>query len=235
MPNIDLEYDFLNYIADKHPEPGSRLPTINELKHDEHLGVSVSKIREQLEVARAMGLVEVRSKTGMRMKAYSFTPAARLSLLYAIAADPHNFEFFSALRHHLELAFWDEACALLTDDDRAIMRACVTAARAKLSGQYIHIPNDEHRIFHLTVFKRLDNPFVLGLLEAYWDAYKAIALNRYADLNYHLKVWTFHEQILDAICANEFEQARTLFDDHTRLLRYEQQNTTSSDMEDAAD
>lgn len=226
MPSIDLGYEFLNYIAENHPEPGSRLPTINELQEDEHLGVSISKIREQLEVARALGLVEVRSKTGMRMKEYSFTPAVRLSLLYAIAADAHSFELFSALRNHVELAFWHEACAVINDDDKAAMRQCVETARAKLSNHYIRIPNDEHRVFHLTMFKRLDNPFVQGILEAYWDAYKAIEPNRYADLAYHLSVWDYHERILDAICAGEFELARTLFDEHTRLLRYEQRSVS---------
>ncbi len=39
--------------------------------------------------------------------------------------------------------------------------------------------------FHLTIFKHLENPFVLGLLEAYWDAYEAVELNRYADYRYH--------------------------------------------------
>lgn len=221
MPSIDLGYEFLNYIAEHHPAPGSRLPTINELQHDEHLGVSISKIREQLEVARALGLVEVRSKTGMRMKEYSFAPAVRLSLLYAIAADPHNFEMFTALRNHVELAFWHEACARLTDDDKDAMRRCVEAARAKLSSHYIRIPTEEHRVFHLTVFKRLENPFVLGILESYWDAYKAVEPNRYADLSYHLSVWDYHEKILDAICAGNFDQAQMLFDEHTRLLRYE--------------
>ena len=102
MSSIDLGSDLLNYIVAQDLRAGDRLPTLNELQDEKHLGVSISKVREQLEVARALGLVEVRSKTGTRLKEYSFTPAVSLSLLYALASDLGHFEHFSALRNHLE-------------------------------------------------------------------------------------------------------------------------------------
>jgi len=219
-PMIDLDSDLLNYIVRNRFQPGDRLPSLNELQEADHLGVSLSKVREQLEVARALGLVEVRSKTGTRLLDYSFAPAARLSLFYALATDWHYFEMFSALRTHLEVAFWNEACALLKPEDLREMRGYIEAARAKLNGRWIQIPNLEHRAFHMTVFKHLENPFVIGLLEAYWDAYKAIEPHRYTDYAYMQNVWNYHERILDALCAGDFEAARTAFIEHTRLLRY---------------
>lgn len=228
MPLLDLESDLLNYIVDNSLKPGDRLPTIEDLQK-EHLGISTSKIREQLEVARALGLVEVKSKTGTRMKDYSFTPAVRLSLFYALAKDIHAFEMFTELRNHIEIAFWHEACALLTDEDKATMHATIIAAREKLNGTWIRIPNDEHRKFHLTVFKHLNNPFVLGLLEAYWDAYEAVELNRYADYDYHQSVWNYHERIFDAICAGNYDDAQTAFIEHTRLLRHQPRSRSTAD------
>jgi DNA-binding FadR family transcriptional regulator len=224
MAQIPLESELLDYIIQHGFAAGDRLPTINELQAPDHLGVSISKVREQLEVARALGMVEVRSKTGMRMKPYSFTPAVKLSLFYALAQDIHHFERFSELRNHVEAAFWNEACKRLDDDDKQTMRECVTAARNKLNGQnhaggHIQIPTQEHRKFHLTVFTRLDNPFVTGILEAYWDAYEAVELNRYSDYDYLETVWDYHERILNAIVANEFEAARELFIEHTQLIR----------------
>ncbi|MBZ0293604.1 MAG: FCD domain-containing protein [Anaerolineae bacterium] len=221
MSHIDLESDLLNFLISQGYSSGDRLPTISELQHRDHLGLSASKIREQLEVARTLGMVEVRSKTGMRMKDYSFAPAVRLSLFFALANDLHNFELFSELRTHIELAFWHEACALLTPDDIAIMRQCIEEARQKLKDKWIRIPNQEHRVFHMTIFKRLHNPFVLGLLEAYWDAYDAVEPNRYADYEYHQKVWDYHERILNEICAHDFDAAQKAFEEHTQLLRYE--------------
>ncbi len=221
MPQIDLDSELLEYIVQRGYRPGDRLPTINELQDKEHLGISISKVREQLEVARALGLVEVRSKTGMRMRDYTFTPAVRLSLFCALALQPGSFELFGQLRNHIETAFWFEACERLTDEDKDEMRACVQSARQKLLGSNIIIPSQEHRRFHLTVFKRLENPFVMGLLEAYWDAYEAVELNRYADYDYHDQVWDYHERILDAICAADYERARQLFVEHTQLLRHQ--------------
>ncbi len=219
MSEIDLDSDLLEYIVRAGFQPGDRLPTISELQADENLGVSISKVREQLEVARALGLVEVRSKTGMKLKPYSFTPAVRLSLLFALAQDQYNFELFGEVRNHIEAAFWVEACERLLDEDKQIMRECLAKAQAKLNGKPVRIPNEEHRTFHLTVFKRLGNPFVMGILEAYWDAYNAVELNRYSDYSYLQQVWSYHQQIFEAICVGDFSRGRELFIAHTNLIR----------------
>jgi len=206
--HIDLDSELLEYMIRQGFRPGDRLPTLKELKENDHLGISISKLREQLEVARALGLVEVRSKTGMRMRNYTFTPAVQLSLMFALALDPHAFEQFSQLRTHVETAFWVEACERLLPADIDHMRALLDAANAKLNGETVRIPVDEHRDFHLTVFRRLDNPFVMGILEAYWAAYDAVELNRYADYSYLREVWDYHERILDSISVGDFERAR---------------------------
>ena len=220
---IDLDSELLEYMVERGFQPGDRLPSLSELQSAEHLGVSISKVREQLEVARALGLVEVRSKTGTRMKEYSFTPAVRLSLFFALAQDSHQFEQFSKLRNHVEAAFWHEACALLQPEDLDALCEIVRAAQAKLNGNHhaghIQIPNREHRAFHLTIFSRLDNPFVMGILESYWDAYEAVELHHFADYDYLQRVWDYHARILEAIAAGDFERARVLFVEHTLLIQ----------------
>ena len=70
--------EFMRYLA-AHEEAENGLPTLNELSQE--LGVSVASLREQLEVARALGLVEVKpGRGGTRRLAFSFTPAIRQSL-----------------------------------------------------------------------------------------------------------------------------------------------------------
>lgn len=219
--SIDLGSDLLNFIIEQGFAPGDRLPSITELQAKDNLGISTSKVREQLEVARALGLVEVRSKTGTRLKAYEFAPAVRLSLYYALARDPRMFQAFSELRNHIEYAFWIEACEQLQPEDLVEMRACVQRAGEMLAGQWVRIPNDEHRAFHLTVFRRLENPFVTGLLEVYWDAYEAVQLNTYADYSYLQQVWDYHEKILTLIEQGDYEKARIAFMEHTQLLRHQ--------------
>ncbi len=224
MSTIERQSDLLQFLLEQGFRPGSRLPTISELQSPEQLGISASKVREQLEVARALGFIEVRSKTGMRMREYSFTPAVQLSLFFALALEPHSFELFTQLRNHIEIAFLEEACELLTVDDYAQLHKCLDQARAKLNpAQQIQIPTQEHREFHLSFFKRLENPFVIGILEAYWEAYDAVEVTRYADYAYHQQVWNYHQRILDAAEARDYDLARQLFDEHTHLIRFKPQ------------
>lgn len=221
MSRITLDSELLDFIIRAGYKPSDRLPTLNTLQDDDHLGIGISKVREQLEVARALGFIEVRSKTGMRLKDYDFAPAVRLSLFFAIAQNPRAFELFGEVRNHLEVAFWNEAVERMKAEDFEAMRQCITQAREKLESKQVRIPNDEHRTFHLTQFKRLDNPFVMGILEAYWDAYEAVEVTRYASYQYLKQVWQYHENILDALTQGETERAKTLFIEHTKLIRYD--------------
>jgi len=94
----------------------------------------------------------------------------------------------------------------------------VDAAHAKLNTERIQIPYPEHRAFHLAIYRRLENPFVLGLLEAYWDAYEAVELNTYADYAYLQEVWSYHERIADALLAGDPELGKELLVQHMQLI-----------------
>lgn len=213
-----LDSDLLQYILARGFRPGDRLPSTEELSAE--LGVSVGKLREQLEVARSLGWVEVRPKLGIRLTAYDFGAAVRFSLFYALAGGSASFEAFSAVRTHLEAAFWAEAVARLTPADHDQLRALIDKARAKLNGRPVQIPHAEHRQLHLTIFCRLENPFVTGLLEAYWDAYEAVGLSMYSDYTYLQEVWDYHARIVEALSAGEVELGHRLLVQHTNLLRH---------------
>jgi DNA-binding FadR family transcriptional regulator len=221
MPLKPLDSDLLNYIVDHHLQPGDQLPALTDLSQE--LDINVGKLREQLEVARSLGLVEVRPRTGIRVKDHDFLPAIRLGLLFALAMEKTRFEAFTDLRNHTEVSFWNEAVAQLTDKDKAELRQLVDAAWQKLnSPTLIQIPHAEHRQFHLKIFRHLQNPFVQGLLEAYWEGYEAVELDTYADLHYWQEAWTYHERILNCICRGDFDAAKEAFIEHTRLLRHRQ-------------
>lgn len=213
-----LDSDLLRYIVARGFKPGDRLPPLEELSGE--LKISIGKLREQLEVARSLRLVEVRPQTGIRLTEYSFLPAIRLTLIYALARDPAQFEAFGVLRNHIEAGFWHEAVTLLTAEDQAELRELVRRAWDKLNGPPIQIPHAEHRDLHLTIFRRLENPFVKGLLEAYWEAYEAVGLNVYSDYQYLREVWTYHAAIVDAITDGNLDKGYELLVKHTSLLRY---------------
>lgn len=211
-----IDSEFLRYLLATDCRPGARLPSLGEISAE--IGISTSKLREQFEVARMLALVEASPRRGIRCQPYQFTPAVRLSLLVALALNTDAFKAYSALRIHLEMAFWDEAVALLTAEDKAQLGDLVARAQKKLTFERIQIPYPEHRAFHLGIFGRLENPFVLGLLEAYWDAYEAVELNTYADYNYLQEVWDYHARIVDALAACDYAGGKELLIQHMRLI-----------------
>lgn len=218
MINGKVHSEFLEHLLTQTCEPGTRLPSLNELSDE--LGISVGKLREQFEVARMLGLVEASPRRGITRTPYDFLPPVRLSLLAALAIDPRHFDAFSSLRIHLEVAYWHEAVALLTVEDKAYLRQLVGDAWQKLNQPRAQIPYQEHRELHLTIFRRLNNPFVLGLLEAYWDGYEAVELNTYADYAYLKTVWEYHDRIVQAIEAGDFVRGRELLITHMQLLSH---------------
>jgi DNA-binding FadR family transcriptional regulator len=211
-----IDSDFLRYLLSERSQPGGRIPSLDDISAE--IGISVGKLREQLEVARVLGLVEVGPRRGIRRKDFDFVPAVRLSLMIALSLDPSFFSAYSALRIHLETAFWEEAVRLLTDEDKMYLRELVEKALAKLSEDRVQIPHAEHRELHLAIFRRLDNPFVRGLLEVYWDGYEAVALNTYADYAYLTEVWAYHQRFVEAICAGDYEAGKQLLIEHMHLI-----------------
>ena len=125
-----LDSDFLRYLLVDGHTPGDRLPSLNEISTV--TGMSVGKLREQFEVARALGLVDASPRRGIVRTGYDFLPAVRLSLLVALTIDPGYFAAFSGLRAHLETAYWEEAVVLLTDEDKERLRELVRNAWEKL-------------------------------------------------------------------------------------------------------
>ncbi len=208
--------EFLRYLAQHEESETEGLPALTALSQE--LGVSVASLREQLEVARALGLVEVRPRTGMRRLPYNFLPAVRQSLAYALVRDRRHFEAFANLRQHIESAYWYEAAQSLTPEDHQTLRSLLASAWEKLRGNPIQIPHQEHRELHLTIYRRLGNPFVTGLLEAYWEAYEAVGLNFYTDLNYLQEVWEYHQKMVESICNQDFEAGYRALTEHTDLI-----------------
>ncbi len=212
-PNIS---EFLRYLA-AHEEMENGLPPLKKLSTE--LGVSLASLREQLEVARALGLVEVKPRLGTRRRSYSFTPALRQSLGYALALNDEHFRKYSELRNHVEAAFWHEAVQNLTKEDKQELESLIARAWEKLRGTPIQVPHEEHRDLHLKIYSRLENPFVTGILEAYWEAYEAVGLNVFAgDYDYLQEVWQYHQKMVEAICNGNFDDGYQALVKHTDLL-----------------
>jgi DNA-binding FadR family transcriptional regulator len=208
--------EFLDYLLQFPPQDVEQLPSLKELSQE--LGISISALREQLQVAKALGLVDVRPRLGIRLQPYSFTPAVDASLCFAIEQDRAHFEDFVDLRRHLELAYFPQAVDLLQEEDHQELRKLVASAWEKLRSKPARIPHQEHRQLHLAFYRRLENVFVTGLLEAYWDAYEAVGLNVYTDFEYLEQVWHYHEQLVEIAIEKDKSRGRQILQEHFELM-----------------
>jgi hypothetical protein len=86
--------------------------------------------------------------------------------------------------------------------------------------RYAHSDRKRTPEMHLLIYRRLDNPFVLGLLEAYWDAYEAVGLNLYTDYFYLEEVWGYHQRMVDGIISGDLEAGYQALLEHTDLLHH---------------
>lgn len=213
---MQLESDFITYIVEHQVQPDEKLPSLQNISQE--IGISVGKLREQLEVARTFGIVSVRPRRGTIRLPYDFTPAVQASLFFGLETQAATFNQFSQLRRAIETQFWDEAVQLLTDEDKTVLKEIVSNAWSRLNGTQSHAPNKEHRQFHLKIFSRLDNPFVQGLLKAYWEAYADSQITRLMGYEYWVKVWEYHERITDTLITNQFDDGRDLLVEHFDLL-----------------
>jgi DNA-binding FadR family transcriptional regulator len=206
--------DFLNYLVENQKE--ERIPTLAELS--QQLGVGIAGLREQLEVARVLGMVEVRPKTGIKRLPFTFSPAVRQCAQYAVEIDPAMFQAFLDLRDHIEAAYWHQAVAHLNTEDHENLRSLVRRAKEKMNGQPTQIPHYEHRELHLMIYRKLNNPFVIGILEAFWDLYETNGLDIYGDINYLEQVWNYHEKMVLYLCSGEVDAAYQIMVEHKGFL-----------------
>lgn len=211
------QYDFLRYLAVS-CDDNEKLPALNELAPQ--LGLSTSSLREQMEVARALGIVEVRPRTGIKRLPYSFRSAVQQSLNYALMIDRDYIMGFSDLRIHLEVAYWSEAVSLLRTDDKLRLKELVRLAREKLNRNPVQIPHAEHREFHTTFYKYVNNPFVHGVLEAYWDLYEAAGLDVYNNASYLNLVWDYHAEMVESIVKGEYQAGLNALKEHFNLISH---------------
>ena len=131
--NNQLKFDLLDYLSSrfqKNNHSNYEVPSLKEISHQQ--GVSIAKLREQLSVARSYGFVDVQPKTGIKMLPYSFAPAVKNSLSFALSLDRSYFDDFSDLRKFVEANFWFEAVSKLDEDDFNYLQELVDRAWEKL-------------------------------------------------------------------------------------------------------
>jgi DNA-binding FadR family transcriptional regulator len=207
---------FIEYLLSFAQEDKNNIPPIKRIGQE--LGLSTPCVREQMELARNLGLIKVQPRKGISILPYDFSPAVVKSLYYAIKSNIDYFHQYSILRNQLEKSFFIESAKMLDYSDIYAIQSIVQRAINKLKGNQIQIPNQEHRCFHLKIYCKLKNVFVKGLLKSYWDMYELVGLDNFTDLSYLEKVWDYHGRIIMMISNGEYKKAYELLAEHINLI-----------------
>ncbi|MGD8552717.1 MAG: FCD domain-containing protein [Anaerolineales bacterium] len=213
---IELESEFLDYLASCPGSIDGKLPPMTELAQT--LGMSISKLREQIEVARTLGWVEVRPRLGIETRDFSPAAALSVSMRFALAKDRSYFDQIEELREVIEANYWHQAVQALNEGDKKDLVDLMERAWTLLKGEPVQIPHEEHRQLHLTIFSRLENEFVKGFLHAYWDAYESVGLNVFTDYPYLEAVWEHHQVMVDAILDKNLDIGHQALVEHFGIL-----------------
>ncbi len=219
METIPKRYqlsELLKYLVALPEDEKTRIPPLAELS--QILGISVASLREQLEVARMMGILEIKPKAGIKKNQYQLKPALLASLSYGVEVNNRLFWQVADMRKHLEAAYFIDAVQMLSTSDKEELSALIKKAQQKLRSIPSQLPNAEHRQFHLTMYRRLGNHLVYEFLETYWDLYRLTGMDVYTDINYVDRVWQYHGRIVEQIKNNNYTQGMQILLEHMDLI-----------------
>lgn len=206
----------LSYLANSAKE-GKSIPSIAQLSND--LGLSTSSLREQLEVARQLEFVEVKTRTGIQTSTFSAAPAICLAYRYGLEVEPDLIWDILSVRQHLELSYWQEAVVHLTKKDVGYLNEIIESAFRKINNQPVVIPIEEHKEFHLSIYRSLNNSFLNSLLEAYWQIYQETDVRVYSDKTYLESIWAYHRKVQQAIASKEYDLGYQALMTHFEIVR----------------
>jgi len=206
----------LSYLANSAKE-GKSIPSIAQLSND--LGLSTSSLREQLEVARQLEFVEVKTRTGIQTSTFSAAPAICLAYRYGLEVEPDIIWDILSVRQHLELSYWQEAVVHLTKKDVGYLNEIIESAFRKINNQPVVIPIEEHKEFHLSIYRSLNNSFLNSLLEAYWQIYQETDVRVYSDKTYLESIWAYHRKVQQAIASKEYDLGYQALMTHFEIVR----------------
>ncbi|PKN84099.1 MAG: hypothetical protein CVU46_15180 [Chloroflexi bacterium HGW-Chloroflexi-8] len=209
--------DFLRYLAKRANCGNDRLPSLSVLSRE--LGISVASLREQLEIARVLGFVEIRPKTGIKWLPYNFANSILVSSAYAIEISSQYFDQFRDLRNHLESVYFFEAVTSLRNNDIERLFIIIENAETKIKSNPPRTPHIEHRDWHLLLFSHIENVFLNGILSVFWDIYENQGYAFVSDMVYLSNVWSYHKKITEQIALQNYSDAYQAFLEHKDLIK----------------
>ena len=185
------------------------LPSEGELARA--LAVSRSSVREAVKSLESMGILETRRGSGVFVRAFSFEPLLN-NLPYGLMEGADALADLLEVRGILELAMIATAIERLDEVQARALDATLAGMRSKAErGESFPA---EDREFHRTLFQKVDNAVLLGLIDVFWLAARKASQHKNLADPRPMSTYRDHVAIAEAVKAGRVDGAREALDRH---------------------
>ncbi len=187
---------------------GEKLPPERELA--KRTGVSRPVVHESLVKLESKGLVQIKPRHGVYVKDYR--TSGSLELLVSLMnyegneVEPHILMSLLDLRKLFECEIASLAATHATLDDLSRLEEIIQQESEVLEGSPQEIALIDYR-FHHTLALASGNVIYPFIMNSFRPLYKMILIRFYANSKHVKELFSFHRRIVDAILAQDSEQA----------------------------
>lgn len=203
-----------SYIEEHQLTAGDPLPSEATLARE--LGTSRASLREGIKSLEALGIVEVRRGEGLFVKAFSLDSIFN-NLPYSFTIDGHSLRELTQLRGALEEGLmWmvvQHIDAGIIQQLEGLLQKMELKARA---AQTFEI---EDQAFHRTLYIPLNNPFVLQMVDLFWEIFQRLHANEAVQKTALLRSAKEHRAIVEALKERNAERATIAMREHFADIR----------------
>jgi DNA-binding FadR family transcriptional regulator len=205
-----IQEEIKSYVIRNNLRPGDPLPSEGDLARQ--LGIGRNSVREAVKSLEVLGILEARAGSGLFVKSFSFDAIIN-NLPYGLLSDSKTVQDLAEVRAYLEYGLVEHVIERVTPDQFELLGDIVDRMRsAAEAGEYAA---EADRAFHDALYRNLDNPVLLSLLDVFWLAVsRATERSSVFDPPDPKETVESHKRILDALRDRSPEQMHAAFDYH---------------------
>ena len=188
-----------SYIITHELKAGDSLPT--EQAMCQMLGVSRNVLREAIKSMELMGMIQSCPGRGTVVKEFNLDFIFQNVLFFTVGEERKPIQEMLMIRKAIELSYMRQAYLALTSEDIRNIRESLEAIKAKWEQRIFFHADD--KVFHMTLFRHLNNSVLNSLLEAIWSVDENF--KKEEKLKYLDETIVKHENIVRALEAHNQE------------------------------
>lgn len=203
-----------SYIEQHRLGAGDPLPSEAALAKE--LGSSRASLREGIKSLEALGIVEVRHGEGLFVKAFSFDSIFN-NLPYSFAVDGRSLRELTQVRSALEEGLMWMVAEHIDENTLRQLEALIQQMEESAKRGKSFQPEDQ--AFHRALYAPLDNPFVVRLVDLFWEIFHRLHGQERVQKNSLLRSVKEHQVIVETLKERDGGAAAVAMREHFADIR----------------